>query len=110
MTSYEEFFGNYLKKADIKGDTVVTIKQVKPEIVGRGKDANEKLVCYLKEFDRPLVLNQGNSSAIAEALGSDQIEDWSGKQIVLFVDPKVKFGAEVVGGIRVRVPSAGVVE
>lgn len=108
MTSYEEFFGNYLKKADIKGEVSVTIVQVKPEMVGRGKDANEKLVCYLKEFDRPLVLNQGNSAAIAEVLNSDQIEAWAGQQIVLYVDPKVKFGSETVGGIRVKVPSQGV--
>jgi len=108
MTSYEEFFGNYLKKADVKGDTTVTIKQVKPEIVGRGREASEKLVCYLKEFEKPFVLNQGNSTAIGVVVGSNQIEDWAGKQVVLYVDPSVKFGPEVVGGIRVRVPSQGV--
>ena len=108
MTSYEEFFGNYLKKADIVGEVTVTIVQARSELVGRGKDAKEKLVVHFKEFDKPLVVNKGNGDAISECVGSDQIEAWAGKQIVLFVDPKVKFGSDEVGGIRVRVPSQGV--
>jgi len=110
MTSYEEYFGNYLKQADIRGDMVVTIVQVKPEMVGRSKDAKEKLVCYLREFDKPLILNQGNSAAVAATLNTTQIEEWANQKITLYVDKTVKFGTETVGGIRVRVPNVGVVE
>lgn len=102
MTSYDEFFGNYLKKSDVKGEVTVAIIQVKPEMVGRGKDSKEKLVAYLKGFDKPLIVNQGNAKAIAEIAGSSEIEDWAGKKIVLYVDPKVKFGSDEVGGIRVK--------
>lgn len=30
------------------------------------------------------------------------IEDWIGKPIALYVDPKVQFGSETTGGVRVR--------
>jgi hypothetical protein len=37
-------------------------------------------------------------------MGSDNTDDWIGKQIVLFVDPSVSFAGKIVGGIRLRAP------
>ena len=40
--------------------------------------------------------------------GTPYIEEWSGHKMQIFVDPKVKFGREVTGGLRIRnkVPNA----
>lgn len=112
MTSIDEFFGNYLKADELKGkpDLTVTVKEVKVESVGRGDSAEDKPVVYFKELEKGLCLNQVNAQAVAEALGSKEIESWTAKQVVLYVDPNVTFGGKRVGGIRVRVPSQGVVE
>lgn len=102
MTSIDEFFGNFLKVEDIKEDTFVTIKEVKTEIVGREDDAKKKPIVYFKEFEKGLALNKINSEALAEIVGSREIEDWSGHQAVLYVDKNVMFGGKRVGGVRIK--------
>jgi hypothetical protein len=39
---------------------------------------------------------------MSKACGSDDTDDWIGKQIVVFVDENVSFGGELVGGLRIR--------
>ena len=46
---------------------------------------------------RPTVKRQ-----IAKAVGSFVVQDWPGKMIVIYVDPKVRFGREVTGGLRAK--------
>lgn len=108
MTSIDEFFGNYLKSQDIKGETKVKIKEVKVESLGRGGDAKDKLVVYFDGFEKGLALNKVNSEAIADVANSREIEKWKGVEVSLYVDPNVQFAGQRVGGIRVKVPSQGV--
>lgn len=102
MTSIDEFFGNFLKVEDIKEDTSVTIKEVKTETIGREDDAKEKLIVYFKEFEKGLALNKVNSEALAEIIGSREIEDWPKHQAVLYVDKNVTYGGKRVGGVRIK--------
>lgn len=110
MTSMDEFFGSFLKTEDIKKEMKVTIKDVKPESVGREGDSKDKLVVYFEELEKGLALNKVNAEALAEATNSREIEEWFGIKVVLYVDRNVMFGGKRVGGIRIRVPSQGVQE
>ncbi|HUV71877.1 MAG TPA: hypothetical protein VMW25_02620, partial [Clostridia bacterium] len=108
MTSIDEFFGDYLKVDELKGEKKLKIKEVKIETLGRGGDAKEKPVVYFEGLDKGLALNRINADALKEICGSAEIESWPGNVVVLYVDPNVQFSGRRVGGIRVRVPSQGV--
>ena len=108
MTSIDEFFGDYLKADELKGEKKVKIKEVKVETIGRGDSAKEKPVGYFEGLDKGLALNRINAAALKEICGSSEIESWSGHAVVLYVDPNVQFSGKRVGGIRIRVPSQGV--
>jgi hypothetical protein len=49
-----------------------------------------------------MVLNSTNIQLMAKACGSDDTDDWIGKQIIVYVDENVSFGGELVGGLRIR--------
>ena len=49
-----------------------------------------------------MVVNSTNIKRLAKACASEDTEDWTGKQVVLYVDPDVEFGGNVVGGLRIR--------
>lgn len=91
----------YLKKEDCGDDGIlVTIASLKQENVAPDNKPEElKWVLVFREC-KPLVLNGTNSRLIEKALGSDETDDWLGKQVVLFNDENVTFGDEVVGGVR----------
>lgn len=91
----------YLKKEDCGDDGIlVTIVSLKQENVAPDNKPEElKFVLGFKEC-KPLVLNGTNTRLIEKALGSDETDDWIGKQVVLFNDENVTFGDEVVGGVR----------
>lgn len=59
---------------------------------------------HFRELDKPMILNSTNGQIIAKITGSEESDDWDGKQIVLYHDPNVSFGGKLVGGIRVRAP------
>ena len=52
--------------------------------------------------EKPLALNATNGQIIAQITGSDESDDWAGKQVVLFHDPNVSYAGKLMGGIRVR--------
>ncbi len=90
----------YLKKEDAGDGILVTITGLKQENVAlEGKPDDLKWVIHFSEC-KPMVLNGTNSQLIEKALGSDETDDWIGKQIVLFHDENVSFGGDLVGGIR----------
>lgn len=92
-------------------EPVVTIESItlfvpaKPRMK-RGTDGvmrPEKINKYRITFlgkRKALIANATIQSQIA-ALYGPRLEDWIGKKIKLYVDPKVKMGNKVTGGIRV---------
>lgn len=97
---------NYLQKHDVEPPVLVTIKgDLTQENLAKDGDApDNKWVIRFKELEKPMVLNSTNGQLIAMATGSDNSEDWNGKQIVLYNDPNVSFQGKLTGGIRVRAP------
>jgi len=87
----------YLRAADIKVDTTVTIAKVEEAIMGD----DTKPVVFFNEFAKGLVLNKTNGLHIAQLLGSERFSEWTGKAIVLCQMP-VQFKGEVMQAIRVK--------
>jgi hypothetical protein len=92
---------NYLKASDAEeADLVLTIKDLKQERIGQGKDADDKWVLYFEEQKKGLILNKTNTNTIAKLYGDDT-DDWEGKRITLFAT-EVQFGLDMVEAIRIR--------
>lgn len=85
-------------------DMVLTIKGVVQEDVVQPKtNQKKKKVCLIfKETDKKMVLNATNRDVIAKLVKTWDYTQWPGTQIQLYKDPKVRFGTEEVGGLRVR--------
>jgi len=93
----EYFPSKFLKAEDIKTDTVVTIARIEEEAVGD----DTKPVMYFNELPKGLVTNKTNGKLITQALGTDKVAEWIGKQITLF-HTQVPFGNEMKAAIRVK--------
>jgi hypothetical protein len=95
----------FLKREDVGVGALATIAGVEQANVAKDGAPEELKWCLiLSEFDKPLVLNSTNIQLIEAITGSDDTDNWSGKQIVLYDDPTVSFGGKITGGIRVRAP------
>lgn len=99
----------YMKKEDVGQGALVTIDRMDHQDVSMENQPEEmKWIMYFKEqvngHHKGLVLNWTNIQLCAVATGSEDTDQWPGKQIVLFDDPNVSFGGKLTGGIRVRKP------
>lgn len=94
---------NYLKQSDFPEDYVVTVRSIeRKNIAMDGKPADYKWLAHYAEFEKPMVLNSTNIQLMSKACGSDDTDDWIGKQVIVYVDENVSFGGELVGGLRIR--------
>lgn len=95
----------FLKKEDVGRGALGTITGcVRMNVSKEGADPEPKWCLTFGEIDKPLVLNATNIQICEQVCGSDDTDDWTGKQIVLYVDPNVSYGGKLIGGIRVRAP------
>lgn len=94
----------FLSHADISDteDTIVTIKGYSQELMGQGKDQTEKWVLAFKEIKKGLGLNVTNGKTCSKLFGTEEMDDWIGKKIALYVKDDVEYQGEVVSAIRVR--------
>lgn len=85
-------------------DMILTIKGVSQEdVVQPRTNQKKKKVCLtFEETDKKMVLNATNRDIIAKLVKTWDYTKWPGVQIQLYKDPKVRFGTEEVGGLRVR--------
>ena len=110
-THYRKVFkSDHLGVADLedlveaKSNLVFNITHVQQEIGARvaGKKGNFN-IAYFKENIKPFVLNAGNSKILKGfSGGSSFVEDWGGITIQLYIDNNVRFGSEIVGGVRIN--------
>lgn len=94
----------FLKKEDVEQPKLVTIKGFSQANAGRDDAPDMKWTMSFREFDKPMVMNSTNLQLAAQALGSDDTDNWIGKQVVLYNDPSVQFQGKLIGGIRIRAP------
>lgn len=95
----------FLKKEDVDPPKLVTIKAMRQANVAMDDQPEElKWTVLFKELDKPMVLNSTNIQLLIKALGTDETDEWVGKQIVVYNDPNVSFAGKITGGVRIRAP------
>jgi hypothetical protein len=93
----------YLKQSDVPDPVIVIVSRVgKLNIAKEGDPPEEKWAVKFDEFNKPLLLNSTNIKLLAKACGSDDTDDWKGKEVILYTDENVSFGGQIVGGLRIR--------
>lgn len=98
----------FLSSIDLagQGDFIVTIESCKVYELLTYKNGNSEKkakVMYFKGISRPLVLNVTNITSIIRLLKSNNVKDWIGKKITLYVEEGRYFGKE---GFAVRIKGA----
>lgn len=102
MKITEMMESKYLRQQDVDGEVMVTVQSIKKVNVARDdEDPEYRWTMKFKEHAKPMVLNVTNLKRLAKALGDDS-DSWIGEQIMLYVDPDIEFGGNVVGGLRLR--------
>ena len=71
-------------------------------MMGQGKDQSEKYVLFFQELKKGLGLNKTNGKMCSKLFGSEEMDDWIGKKIALYVKDDVEYAGEIVSAIRVR--------
>jgi hypothetical protein len=102
MKTHEMIESKFLKKEEAGAGILVTVVGVEKRDVGTEAEPEQKW-CLLLQECKPLVLNSTNLALLEKSLGSDDSDDWVGKQIVLYNDENVSFGGKLTGGVRVDV-------
>ena len=83
-------------------DIVLTIDYIKVETVTGTDGKKEDLpVCHWKEPEKSMILNATNMKMIAKVLGSNFVEDWSGRKVQIGTE-KVRAFGDVVDALRIR--------
>ena len=105
MTHWRTFLDSeVVRYVDImdKGDLTVRIKAVKKgKVAGAGGKQSAKAMLTFEGAEKPLGAGTAVLSVIGQLYGNDT-RKWPGKLITIYGDPTVKFGADTVGGVRVR--------
>lgn len=93
----------YLKQSDFPSPLIVTISKIGQVNIAKEGDAPEhKWAIRFKEFTKPMLLNTTNLKLLEKACGSDDTDDWIGKEVIVYTDDSISFGGQVVGGLRIR--------
>lgn len=99
----EAFPSKYIKAADLQGRPVKAVID-SVEITNIGDD-EDKLVIYFRGKKKGLVCNVTNARMIEEIMGSDETDEWAGREILLY-PTKVDYAGRRVDAIRVDYPDA----
>lgn len=79
---------------------VVTILEVKKQMVHDGKGGQEECITVHYKECKPMIMNSTNLKTIYKTLGTPYVEDWVGKKIEIEVQ-KVRAFGEVHDALRV---------
>lgn len=109
-THYRKAFDSpYLSSADIVEPIVLTIDHVSLELdrTKKTKDLFNTAHFVQQEIRpgeklKPMILNVGNCSVMRGLTGSSYINDWNNVQVMIYVEHGVKFGRDIVDGLRIR--------
>lgn len=112
-THYRKVFDSpYLSSADITEPTRLTIARVtqEPDKTKKTKDVFNTAHFAERELRKgeklkPMILNATNSRKLREITGSAYIEDWRDVPVTVLVDSGIKFGRDVVEGLRITAPA-----
>lgn len=108
-THYRRAFNSpYLSSADIVAPMVFTIERVVLEADKTNKTKDLHNTAYFVEQEirpgekmKPMILNVTNCETLRHLSGSHFIDDWTGLQVTIYVDKAVKFGRDIMEGLRI---------
>jgi hypothetical protein len=101
MNINEAFPSPFFKAGDLPGGVLrARIKNVKREMVGK----DERPVMTFDGQSKSLPLNKTNFAACADAFGSAESNDWTGKEIELVKTRVLDPQGRLVDGVRLRQP------
>lgn len=109
MKLNDMFPSKYVTGADLGGKSyTVTIARVVPEKMRPNAQSPEieKYVLYTQEGHKGIVLGKPLALQIAQALGSDDTEAWTGKKIIIYPESVVVAGQQRTA-IRARAYTNG---
>jgi len=95
-----KFLRTYLAASDVQEPMTLTITSGEREEVGQDKEP--AIVLYFKEEDRGLILNKTALRFMVALTGSEDTDEWVGKQVVLYNEPNVYYQGKRTGGLRLR--------
>jgi hypothetical protein len=99
------FKSDFLSAVDLDDKEIIaTIDKV---IYKECVTSSGKKFCNVAIFSdtnlKPMILNVGNSKIIKKFTGGKtHLEDWKNIKVKIYVDAKVRFGNDVVEGLRIR--------
>lgn len=96
-----KFLSNYLKSEQIEKPMVLTITKIVQEEVGFGDKKQKKAVMYFKEVEQGLVLNKTNVRFCVTYFGTDEMDNWVGRQVYLCVRD-VPYQGKMETGLRLE--------
>lgn len=85
----------YLNGDEIdKGDTVVTIKAYKEQMIYSQKDKQKEpqVLLYFAEIDKPMILTNRKAKQITNSLETEFMVDWIGKKVTMYAVKETHFG------------------
>lgn len=104
------FDSPYLSSADIVEPIVLTIDHVslEPDRTKKTKDSFNTAHFVEQEIRpgeklKPMILNATNSKTMKSLTDSPYINDWNNVRVTVYVEHGVKFGREVMDGLRIKV-------
>lgn len=97
-----DFFGGQ-DLPNLQAEITATIKSYSIENIRTQSGTTKKGVLHFSENIKPLIVNKSKLKPLVNEYGFDA-DSWIGKQVTLYFDPTVKFGKEITGGIRVKIP------
>ena len=102
------FDSPYLSSADIVEPTTLTIKRVtlEPDRTKKTKDLFNTAWFVENEIRpgeklKPMILNATNSKTMRGLANTPFIDDWQNIRVTVYVDHNVRFGKEVMDGLRI---------
>jgi len=109
-THYRKVFDSpYLSSADIVEPVVLTIAKVTQEIDKTKKTKDVFNTAYFAEKEirpgeklKPMILNATNSKTMCKLAGTPFIQEWANISVTVYVDNNVRFGKEVMDGLRIN--------
>jgi hypothetical protein len=105
MTTLSEAFPSpFIVGADL-GDQEVLVTMAHTE-QAKMQDGTMRTVLFFQGKKKGLILNKTNWVKIASIHGSDDSDDWVGKQILLYSTEVTNPRGETVEGVRIRAPKA----
>lgn len=108
-THFRKAFNSpYLSSADIVEPTTLTVARVTLEKDRTKKTKDVFNTAWFAEREirpgellKPMILNATNSKTMKGLTGSAFLEDWNNVRVTVYVEPNVKFGSQVMDGLRI---------